>query len=157
MKIEQVEDHEENTMRAWGEEEDKPLLKREEQDHSPPAPKRKASSLLVNLLGQTFTEGRVQPKITTYDRAEEEVTRYCKAPPLSLSEDPLIWWRSHEMMFPLLSKLSKRYLCIPGTSVAAERVYSTAGDVVRAQRSTLTPEHVDQLVFLNKNLEVPAF
>uniref|UniRef100_A0A3B1IEW9 BED-type domain-containing protein n=1 Tax=Astyanax mexicanus TaxID=7994 RepID=A0A3B1IEW9_ASTMX len=45
-------------------------------------------------------------------------------------------------------------LCIPGTSVAAERVFSTAGDIVTAQRSSLTPEHVDQLLFLQKNLNV---
>lgn len=123
---------------------------------SPSAPKRKASSLLVSLLGQSFTdtEGTVEPK-TPYARAEEEMERYCKAPSLPLTEDPLNWWRVHEITFPLLSRLSKRYLCIPGTSVSAERVFSTAGDVVTAKRSALKPEHVDQLVFLQKNLQIP--
>ncbi len=44
------------------------------------------------------------------------------------------------------------FLCIPGTSVPAERVFSTAGDIVNAQRSVLRPDHVDQLIFLKKNL-----
>lgn len=44
-------------------------------------------------------------------------------------------------MYPFISKLAKRYLCIPGTSVSAERVFSTAGDIITAQQSTLTPEH----------------
>ncbi|KAK1894208.1 Zinc finger BED domain containing protein 1 [Dissostichus eleginoides] len=41
------------------------------------------------------------------------------------------------------------------TSVSAERVFSTAGDVVTAKRSTLKPEHVDKLLFLQKNLQIP--
>ena len=52
-------------------------------EDSPSAPKRKASSLLMSLLGQSFTdtEGTVEPK-TPYARAEEEIERYCKAPSL---------------------------------------------------------------------------
>ncbi len=82
--------------------------------------------------------------------AEEEMTRYRSIPPLSLSEDPLNWWHVNKVSFPLLSKMSKRYLCIPATSVSAERVFSNAGDIVTAQWSTLTPEHVDQLLFQTK-------
>lgn len=65
------------------------------------------------------------------------------------------WWHVHEVTFPLLSCLSKRYLCIPGTSMSAERVFATAEDVVAAKRSTLKPEHVAQLVFFQKNLQIP--
>nr|XP_054590993.1 E3 SUMO-protein ligase ZBED1-like [Nothobranchius furzeri] len=82
------------------------------------AAKRKASSsLLVTLLGHTFTdnEAAVQNK-TSDSRAEEEVHNYCRAPSLPLTENPLNWWHGHEFTFPLLSKLSKRYLCIPGTN-----------------------------------------
>ena len=117
-----------------------------------PAPKRRPSAL-VTLLGKTFTEVSVVRRSAS-TRAEEELKKYLEAPPLSLSENPLSWWRSHETAFPLLSRQAKRYLCIPGTSVAAERVFSTAGDIVTAQRSSLTPAHVDQLLFLQKNLDV---
>lgn len=89
----------------------------------------------MSLLGQSFTdtEGTIEPK-TPYAKAEEEMEKYCKAPPLPLTEDPLNWWCEHEVIFPLLSQLSKQYLCIPGTSVSAERVFSTAGDVVTAKK-----------------------
>ena len=89
-----------------------------------------------------------------YSKAEEEVNKFRATPPIPLSEDPLSWWRTNEIMYPLLSKLGKRYFCIPATSVSAERVFSTAGDIVTAQRSTLTAEHVDQLLFLHKNLHI---
>ena len=42
---------------------------------------------------------------------------------------------------------------VPGTSVSSERVFSTAGDIITAQRSALLLEHIDQILFLNKNLE----
>lgn len=119
-----------------------------------PVPKRRiTSAALVNLLGKTFTEVRVAPKSAS-TRAEEELNKYLAVPALSLSEKPLHWWKSNERDFPLLARLAKRYLCIPGTSVAAERVFSTAGDVVTAQRSCLSSEHVDQLIFLQKNLQI---
>ncbi|KAK0131409.1 Zinc finger BED domain-containing protein 1 [Merluccius polli] len=114
-------------------------------DQHSPVPKRRTTALL-NLLGKTFTDSGAAPKSAS-TRAEEEMT---------LSEDPLIWWRNHETVFPLLAKLAKNYLCIPGTSLASESVFSTAGDIVTAQRSMLSSEHVDQLLFLQKNLEVEA-
>lgn len=123
----------------------------------PSHPKRRPSSRLVSLLGAAFTD-LSQPAVQSKSvdaTAEEEMDLYCRSPSVPLSEDPLEWWQRHEGTFPLLSKLAKRYLCIPGTSVSAERVFSTAGDVISAKRSVLKPEHVDQLVFLHKNLEMP--
>lgn len=117
-----------------------------------PAPKRMPSAL-VNLLGKTFTGVTVVCKSAS-TRAEEELKKYLEALPLSLSENPLCWWRTHEADFPLLAGQAKRFLCIPGTSVAAERVFSTAGRIVTAQWSNLTTTYVDQLLFLQKNLDV---
>ena len=48
------------------------------------------------------------------------------------------------LKYPILSKLAKRYLCVPATSVAGERVFSSAGDLVSTQRSCLRSEHVDK-------------
>ncbi|KAK7933157.1 hypothetical protein WMY93_004053 [Mugilogobius chulae] len=99
------------------------LLPREDEAS---APKRKTA--LLDLLGKTFTEVSVPHKSTTIS-SEEELKKYLAVPSLPLSEDPLEWWRFNEGNFPLLSRQAKRYLCIPGTSVAAERVFSTAGDI----------------------------
>ncbi|XP_053575272.1 E3 SUMO-protein ligase ZBED1-like [Bombina bombina] len=113
-------------------------------EDSPSPPKRKSTSLLMTLLGQSFTdtESTIEP-YTPYAKAEEEIEKYCKVQSLPLTEDPLNLRHVHEVIFPLLSQLSKRFVCIPGTSVSAERVFSTAGDMVTAKRSTLKPEHVD--------------
>nr|XP_061794906.1 E3 SUMO-protein ligase ZBED1-like [Nerophis lumbriciformis] len=121
----------------------------------PPPPKRRPSSLLVTLLGAAFTSQPAEQFKSVDVIAEEEIDIYCRSPSVPLSDDPLQWWQHREGTFPLLSRLAKRYLCIPGTSVSAERVFSTAGDVITAKRSVLKPEHVDQLVFLHKNMEMP--
>ena len=71
---------------------------------------------------------------------------------LNVECDPFCWWKEHQVTFPHISKVAQRYLCVPGTSVASERVFSTAGDIVSASRSRLDPEHVDMLIFLQKNL-----
>ena len=56
------------------------------------------------------------------------------------------------MLFPHIANQARCYLAIQGTSVAAERVFSTAGLIVSAQRSRIDPSLVNRIIFLNKNL-----
>lgn len=86
-------------------------------------------------------------------RSEEEVARYKEEPVPPLSCNPLIWWKERQASYPLLSGYARYMLCIPATSVPSERVFSTAGDIVTAERACLDSEHVDQLIFLKKNTE----
>jgi len=55
---------------------------------------------------------------------------------------------------PVWAHIAKKYLVTQATSVASERVFSTAGDIVCAQRSCLKSEKVDMLLFLKKNLVI---
>ena len=66
--------------------------------------------------------------------------------------DALVWWKMNSKRFPILARLAKRYLCVPATSIPAERIFSTARLVVSNKRSSLTPENADMLIFVNKNL-----
>lgn len=123
-----------------------------EGQHPPPRNPR-PSCPLAALLGERYGGAARTKKNTQEDEAKEQMTRYKEADLLEVKEDPLVWWKEHQYQYPLLSQLAKRYLCIPGTSVSSERVFSTAGDIITAQRSALLPEHVDQIIFLNKNLK----
>jgi len=58
----------------------------------------------------------------------------------------LKWWQANESRFSVLSKLAKRLLCIPTTSVTAERIFSMSRLIVNKQRASLKPEKVDMLV-----------
>ena len=70
-----------------------------------------------------------------------------------MDEDPLLWWSKNSSRYPNLTVLAKKYLAIPATSVPAERVFSTAGNIVNQKRACLLPENVNLLVFLAENLE----
>ena len=80
-----------------------------------------------------------------------EFQNFIRETPPPLDCTPTGWWRDNGVRFPRLAKLAKRYLCIPATSVPSERVFSAAGLTVTRIRSRLTPEHVNMLIFLNKN------
>ena len=47
----------------------------------------------------------------------------------------------------MLAPLARKYLSIVATCTPAERVFSVAGLTVSHLRTSLTPEHVDMLVF----------
>lgn len=115
-----------------------------------PEPPAKRTAL-DQLFGDFLSPSRA-PQKTTRERAKEEILRYRERPSLDLGGDVLQWWR-YQGDLPLLAALAKHYLTIPATSVASERVFSTAGDIVKVKRSLLVPEHVDQLVFMKKNLK----
>uniref|UniRef100_A0A8C6MBI1 HAT C-terminal dimerisation domain-containing protein n=1 Tax=Nothobranchius furzeri TaxID=105023 RepID=A0A8C6MBI1_NOTFU len=96
------------------------------------------------LMGENYT-----PRST--DEVEKEVDSFLKDPPPLLDSSPTTLWKINEGRFPRLANLARKYLAIPGTSVPSERVFSAAGLTVNRLRTRLTPDHVDLLIFLNKN------
>lgn len=101
-------------------------------------------SAMALLLGDGYT--------TQHETGiDGEFQNFLRETPPPLGCTPTDWWRDNGVRFPRLAKLAKRYLCIPATSVPSERVFSAAGLTVTRIRSRLTPEHVNMLIFLNKN------
>jgi len=50
-------------------------------------------------------------------------------------------------LFPTLAKLTKRYLCIPATSVFIEQVFSVAGEIINNKQASLNPENINMPIF----------
>ena len=86
------------------------------------------------------------------DQIAKEITLYRSEAQLDIDGNPLIWWKAKVFSYPNLSKLAKCYLAIPATSVASEHIFSSAGDVVTAQRAVLDSENVNKLIFIKKKL-----
>ena len=116
---------------------------------------------LADLFGDIFV-ARAEPPKTSIDMMRAELVSYKEEDCLPLNSedgcevsDPLRWWKEREDKYPLLSKHAKRLLGIPATSVASERVFSTAGDVVTAQRASFSVDQVHMLVSLKQNISIP--
>lgn len=114
---------------------------------------KSSSSTLGDILGDVYITKVESPlRKSQLQAAEDENLHYKNCPGIPVNCSALDWWRENQGKFPLLAMLAKIYLCIPGTSVPSERVFSTAGDIVTAQRANLKSKHVDMLIFLKRNL-----
>ena len=81
------------------------------------------------------------------DEVAKEIQKYKKEDADEYA-DPLKWWREREAKYPILSRLAKKYLSIPATSVEAERRFSDLGLLLTKRRLCMTGDHVDMCLFL---------
>lgn len=95
-------------------------------------------------------------------KAAEEFSRWRAAPDMKNPfhqnsngflefADPLEWWKANHGDWPILSRLARQYLAVPGTSAPSERVHSEAGLVITDKRNRLSPHRAGNLVFLHEN------
>ena len=86
---------------------------------------------------------------STYELVNQELEKYDAEP--QIRGDPLQWWKSREASMPILAKVARAILCVPGSSVPSERVFSKSGQLLNKKRASLKSKNVDMLIFLNKN------
>ena len=90
----------------------------------------------------------VTPAPTISEQVDVELDRYMSD---QTKGEDLAWWCLNEGKYPRLSRLARRYLAVPASSVPSERIFSLAGQIVNKKRSCLSTSLVDQLIFLKKN------
>ena len=64
------------------------------------------------------------------------------------SRDFQSYWNDKKGALPILSTFTRRYNCIPATSVASESAFSVAGYVDHKQRASLSPKTLRYLMLL---------
>ena len=92
---------------------------------------------------------KASKQITASELVNKELEKYDAEP--QITGGLLLWWRSREGTMPILAQVARAILCVPGSSVPSERVFSKAGELLNKRRSSLKNKHVDMLLFLNKN------
>ena len=60
--------------------------------------------------------------------------------------DLLNWWKVNSHRFPVVSKMAKKFLTVPATSVSSESTFSTGGRTLDDYRSSLSPSTVEALI-----------
>uniref|UniRef100_A0A8D0L4Y7 BED-type domain-containing protein n=1 Tax=Sphenodon punctatus TaxID=8508 RepID=A0A8D0L4Y7_SPHPU len=101
--------------------------------------------LLGGLCGMRNAPG------TTHQQAELESASFQSGEALALAQEPLRWWRTHHSQYPLLARAARKLLAVPATSAPAARLFSQDGEAFNAKCQSLSPEHVDMLLFLHAN------
>ena len=67
------------------------------------------------------------------------------------SNDALDFWRTHEIGFPGLALLAKKYLSVQASSGAVERMFSIAGHIFSIKRRRLGIRFFTLLLILKLN------
>ena len=109
---------------------------------------------------------RTRRRLTTKEKINQayikEIENYASVPILArikgeLPPDILAWWNIHKSTYPLLSKLARRYLPTPPSSVESERLFSSGGHVYEDTRNRLCAEKGEQMLFLHYNMKLGLF
>ncbi|XP_051571231.1 zinc finger BED domain-containing protein 4-like [Myxocyprinus asiaticus] len=110
-----------------------------------------STSSLGSIFDEILEESQVLPvpKITT--SAQIQVETYLSEANIPRSDNPLLYWKVNQPRLSSLAAMATKFICAPCTSVESERLFSTASNVVD-ERSRLTSETTEILIFLKKNL-----
>ncbi|KAK6180910.1 hypothetical protein SNE40_008875 [Patella caerulea] len=114
-----------------------------------------SSGSLTGLLLQIEKRKKIRKtELSDREKFQKELLMYEDGNNISSANDPLAWWHEHQVTFPRLSKYARMYLSIPATSCSSERLFSWAGMISTKSRNRLHPKTVNQMLFLNRNLEL---
>ena len=94
-----------------------------------------------------FTNSESQASGNTTS-AKDELSRFAALPEQPANIDALGWWKLHGSLFPLLSQLARRYLAIPASSAASERLFSQLKLTATPARRNLLPDTLCMLLFV---------
>ena len=80
----------------------------------------------------------------------DELTKYLETSidKAKLSANPLDFWRANQTTYPLLARVARKIHCIPATSAAVERQFSSAGIVLNERRTCLSSDHLNDILLI---------
>ena len=81
-----------------------------------------------------------------------ELDLYIAESPLDRSLCPYVWWAANQQRLPRLAEVGRKMLSVPVTSVASERLFSKAGDLITKKHNLLAPSTADRVVLLMENM-----
>ncbi|KAL7289334.1 hypothetical protein TKK_0016702 [Trichogramma kaykai] len=79
-----------------------------------------------------------------------EVQKYLDSSRPDEKADILLWWKLHCVEYHIVARMARDILCIPATSVPAERLFSEASLVLTKNRCSLDNESLRELICINR-------
>jgi len=75
----------------------------------------------------------------------------CHIDQLEYDGCPLKFWKENEARFPVLAEIARKYLGVPASSAAVERMFSISGHILSNKRTKMSIQLFCYLVFLKLN------
>ncbi|KAL3122823.1 hypothetical protein niasHT_005762 [Heterodera trifolii] len=107
-----------------------PLINENDEIALAPSPKKPKISLFddLNDIASTSNKENAGPSQNSSD-IDDELNKYLASGCANSREDPLTAWRQMAPKFPILSKIARKFLTAPATSVPSEATFKVARDV----------------------------
>ena len=102
-------------------------------------------------------EDAIAPEDAIHDEIRKQLECFkdnAKMPFLTTTDEyncPLRWWSENWTKYNDVWDLAQQILHIPATSAPAERVFSSASNIINKKRVRLSPENANLLIFLKDN------
>jgi len=98
--------------------------------------------------GSSSPSSSPHPEPATETSQHDEIVLYNTQQFASMGQEDLnlmTWWKQHENMFPILSKMARDVHSIPVSTVSSESAFSSSGRIIDDRRHSLKPEMVEAL------------
>ena len=95
----------------------------------------------INLGGETSTKKAISA----------EFEGYLNSKPVPANTNVLEFLKQNLYIYPIMSRLARKNLCITAASSTSERVFSTAGNIYSSRRTNLSISKVEMLVYMKEN------
>lgn len=104
------------------------------------------------LLGDLFSSAPKSRQSSVEESIDVEISVYRADKGTFLGVDPLQWWRTKAVQFPLLATVARAYLAAPAVAgnTAQDFLHEGAGAMYR-KRASIPPESLDSVLFLHHN------
>ena len=94
-----------------------------------------------------------------YDKVKADIgnqfRNFLGEPGIGANDDRLGWWKNKKFQYSALE--IRKLFCIPASSAPVERLFSSAVNIVNKKHSSLLPQNVDMLVFMNSNKHLLSY
>jgi hAT family C-terminal dimerisation region len=117
---------------------------------------RTDESTSVWVAYDAFVKKEVASSGTLSSLENIQLQNYMAEGTIDRTVSPFVWWACNKSRFDRLAIVAKKYLGAPSTSVASERLFSTAGKIYTEERNRLHADKAEKLLFVKYNMKLFA-
>lgn len=134
------------------EDEESDVEELEEIEEADPGARGVGLSGMEFLLGDLYSTAPKSQQSSIEESVDMEMSVFRADKGASLGVEPLQWWRTKAVQFPLLATVARAYLAAPAVAGSAAQDFVQEGArSTYSKRANIPPESLDSILFLHHN------